>query len=286
MPNQKNKVKTEKSDTWQTAFAKRWVKYWVEPARPTKSELAFIKLALQKRMRKNQELRVLVLGSTSEYRDMLIELKAKYPTIVDFSAKNYQILSGAMKYRRQYTKSERFVEDNWIKMRLREQFDVIMGDAVINVISRQDCEPFFKNMARHLKQNGIFLAKTWVRFSDVPPYTDVQIVSKFRKEIKKTDFLARVTQLFYLVDYDYKGDHCEMKKMHERMRRLYEHKFISKREWEYARKLGADVTPFRFHFPRKDWLEKKLKKYFKILARKYDDFYYPGYHPTYVLSKK
>lgn len=275
-----------KSDNWQTVFAKRWVKYWTEPARPTRSELKFIRSILQKQLKKNADLRVLVLGSTSEYRDMLIALKIRKPVIVDFNVDNYRILSDAMGYKSKYAATERFVEDDWITMKLKEKFDIIMGDAAINVLSKKDCARFLKNIARHLQPGGSFIAKTWVRFSDRPPYTGKQIVKRFRKLIKRADFLRCVTQLFYLVDYDYKREYCRLSKMHERLKDLYSKKEITKKEWDYARMLGSNLTPFKFFCPRQQWLEQAIKKYFKIKQRSYSDFYYSRYHPTYILKLK
>lgn len=268
---------------WRTEFARAWVKYWVPPARPTPSELKKTRELIVAYRKKHPDASVLILGSTSEYRDMMVELGI-VPTIVDFSKENFRILSGAMKHRRRAR--QKLVIADWRTMRLSKKFDVILGEAAINVVLKPTWSQLFRSIALHLKPGGLFIAKTWIRRSSRRLHITPAVIRRWRREIPRTDFLAVVKAQLYLAVYDFKNDCAYMRELHPIFENLFRRGVITSAEWRAYDRLGTAHTPHAFVFPMKADLERRLKKFFRIKAIHFCPYYLKRYHPLYVLTGK
>lgn len=275
--------KPDKQKTiWRTEFARAWVKYWVPPARPTPSELKKTRELIVAYRKKHPDASVLILGSTSEYRDMMVELGI-IPTIVDFSNENFRILSGAMKYRRV---RQKLVIADWRTMRLGKKFDIILGEAAINVVPKPDWEKFLSSVTRHLKAGGLYIAKTWIRPSNTLPKITPALIRRWRKQIPKTNFLAIAKGALYLAVYDLRRDRAFMRDLYPFIKNLFHRGAITKSEWMAYHRLGTEHTPFSFVFPLRKDLERRYRHHFRIKAVRFCPYYLRQYHPLYVLTTK
>jgi cyclopropane fatty-acyl-phospholipid synthase-like methyltransferase len=145
---------TETKEQWRQDFVHFW-KYYIVPARASSSDLEFIK---KKILEKGSGVRVLILGSTPEYRNLCGELGISV-TCFDFSEYNYKYLTDEVKNKPQ----ERFVNGNWFTHTLDEQFDIILGDVVINLQVKEKLPDLFRNIAEWLALGGLFMPRTYIR---------------------------------------------------------------------------------------------------------------------------
>ena len=263
-------------------FAWYWLHFWKDPARPTREELKFIKSFTSRLKKKRKKIEVLILGSTLEYRELMKKLKIK-PTVVDFSLKNYQILSQKIKY--PYQKEENFVLADWRTMKLEKKFDLILAEASLNMVEKKSLEKLLKNIAFYLKENGYFLSKTWIRYSNKRPNL-ISFIYKHQKRIKRTSFYQTTAPLFYLYFYDFKKDRYLFTDLWQGVQQLFQKGIIDKKILLSLKKLGLDRFSTAFFMPEKKWLEKKFRKYFKLKQVKIFKYWLNKYFPTYILIKK
>ncbi len=164
-------------EPWQV-MAERWEKYYTEPGRPTKGDLAAYRKFIKQAIKGKNQPRVLVLGATPELRDLLYELKCEV-TIIDAAAAMVQAMTGLKKHR---SAPEKVVISDWIDNPLKaDYFDVIVGDIILANIPRQKQPEFLRGLARMLKPGGYFISRFFVapdKFEPLP-------LDKFLAECKK-----------------------------------------------------------------------------------------------------
>jgi SAM-dependent methyltransferase len=145
-----------KETNWREGGLARIWQYYTPPARPSPSELGLIGRQIEKK-RAEGGCEVLILGVTEEYR-LLCRGLGIVPTLVDFNAANYDILSEKIGKR-----DEKFVLSDWREMQFREEFDVVLGDNALNVIMGKDHEKLLGRIRDSLKKGGLFLPRLYTR---------------------------------------------------------------------------------------------------------------------------
>ena len=249
---------------WRTEFAKIWVKYWTAPARPTVGSLAFLRSKIVEFHKTNPA--VLVLGSTSEFRDMMIELGIR-PTVVDFSRDNYDILSGAMKYKDRYRENEEYVEADWRTMDLGRQFDIIVTDAALNVVPKDSNRQLLSNVAKHLSPDGIFIG----RIHQVPPRYDTfnffEEVKKHKKDIdERSLYEVFGTPMYYAVQKK-ENEPIPLQEVAKLSDECLLRGLITREQYDEYRRLGKhDAEGFVFFLPTAAFVEERVRE-FSMLSR-------------------
>lgn len=271
---------------WLTEFAKKWVEYWTEPARPTEGSLKFIKKRIEEFPKEKPS--VLILGSTSEFRDMLYEMGIR-PTIVDFNESNYHILSGAMKYKDFYKENEDYIEADWREMDLGKQFDIILADAVFNIVPKESNRELLENIEKHLTECGIFID----RIHQIPEgfekdFNFEEEVKKHGDDIGKYSLYKVFGTPIYLAAIEELLEPIELKKVAQVAVDLYNKGLISKEKLEEFRKLGKHETDFEFFLPTKKFVDDRISEFFIIdeIFYDYDYPFYPEFYPNYVMNRK
>ena len=150
---------------WKVGLVQHW-KYYLPPARASPSDLEFIKNKILEKISKydgdKSKVNVLVLGSTSEYRNLCGELGISCYCF-DFSKYNHEYLGKEVKNK----PKEVFVEGNWLdgipkvlkkedKGLKGEKFDIILADNVLNVTVRKQHQALFATISKLLKEGGLF----------------------------------------------------------------------------------------------------------------------------------
>lgn len=274
---------------WLTNFAVAWSKYWPPPARPTKSRVAFIKKIIMREREKvgRDNFKILILGSTSEFRDLMIELGI-HPVIADFNRKNYSILARAMRHHDGNLIDETFIEANWLTMELNQKFDIILGDASFNVVPKKDNVQFLTNIKKHLTKSGLYVDAIWLR----PNKKEIDIkkvINRRRDDLAKIPLYIVLNALLYLKVYDKKRDFSSFAKVAEAVEKLYSEGYFNARQMVEFRQLGmVDSSEFKFFMPASNWLNARLKKFFILKQVWVDDVfkYNPEYFPEFVLKNK
>lgn len=141
------------------SYAELWDKFPV-PARPGKTELAIYEKAIKAKQKQRKEKKLLILGSTIEYRSLCKKLGI-IPYVVDFSKENFDSLTG---YSKENFKKEHFIKADWLKIKDKNKYDFILGHRPANVIRHDQVGKLFGTMYRALKPGGIFFCRGNVKF--------------------------------------------------------------------------------------------------------------------------
>lgn len=136
-------------------FVDAWHKA-IYPARPSLQEIDIFDVI----MREFKGKKLLILGSTPEFRD----LGAKNNLMVTCADANSDMLEGMKQLMYYKNNNEQLVHCNWLVLPFQDHsFDIAYGEQSINVVPLEQWETFFQNVFRVLQQNGIFVLKIMMR---------------------------------------------------------------------------------------------------------------------------
>lgn len=152
-----NRQIDETAASW--SYAELWDKYPI-PARPDAEELAIEEQAIKGSKVRPEHLKLMVLGSTIEYRSLCKHLGIN-PYVVDFAKENFTALSA---YSREKFEHEHFVEADWLKLNYENFFDFILGHRPFNVIRHDQVLSLLQKMYSALKPGGTFFCRGNVKF--------------------------------------------------------------------------------------------------------------------------
>ncbi len=258
-------------------FVHHW-KYYLPPARASPSDLKFIE---KKILEKGKNIKVLILGSTPEYRNLCGKLGVEV-TCFDFSKYNFEYLMNEVKHK----PKETFVEGDWVGKVLDEKFDIILGDNVVNMLMKKDFEKFLSNIAKMLKDDGLFIPRTYIRDQD-ERYTGLKAVKEFREERKGQHIHTAMTRNLFVAAYDFEKDMLVFTNAYKIMKDLHDKKLINDEELDYYNKLSLENREFKFFIPEKIYLDKTFLDLFKIKETFYgEEEYLRDQLPLHVLTKK
>lgn len=144
--------------TWDARLAKLWT-YDVPPSRPSVAELAYYaKWANEYRNRAQRRLKMLILGSTPEFRDWGYEEYAEV-AVVDCSIEYYSTISREMRHKA--AEEELFIS-RWEDMSFNEEFDLVIGDLVLGNVDPNRFDEFISRVADALCPGGLFMGKSFI----------------------------------------------------------------------------------------------------------------------------
>ena len=202
---------------WSDEFVYHW-KYYKSPARPSASDLRFIKKIIKS---KGKKAKILILGSTPEYRNICGQLKLSV-TLIDFSKKNYQYLNREVKNK----PKEKFVQGDWLKTVLNEKFDIILADNVVNMFKNNNIIKLFSNVSKMLEEDGYFMPRTYVRGKG-EKYTEEKSIKEYKREYPKDGVCSGTIRNLILASYDFKKDYTRLKHAWKLILNLHNNKIIS-----------------------------------------------------------
>lgn len=238
---------------WSDEFVYHW-KYYKSPARPSNSDLKFIKQVI---ISKGKNAKVLMLGATPEYRNICGQLNISV-TLIDFSKKNYQYLNREIKNK----PKEKFVKGDWLKTVLDEKFDIILADNVVNMLKKKKINKLLSNVSKMMEDDGYFMPRTYVR-DNGEKYTGEKSIKEYRKEYPKDGVCSGTIRNLVLASYDFKKDYTMLKDVWKVVLNLYDKKIISSKELKEYENLSLN-RDFLFFMPLRSDLRKKFSKFFKI----------------------
>lgn len=202
-----------------------WFQFWKiwnkigPPWRPSKKELLWWKKKIVELQKKGKNLKVLVLGSTPEIRDMLSELKID-TTLLDANESMYKAMNRLVKKK---NKKEKLVIGNWLDMDKvlgKNKFDFVISDAPHCNLAFKTWPRFFEGLYNILKPGGYFMVGSiTLEFDERQTIKD--LFGKYKKHKKYfRDFKNRLWELYQLANE--KGVWLEKEKgfSYEGVRRL------------------------------------------------------------------
>lgn len=105
-------------------MAELWEKV-VPPSRPSNSELSIYSEYLKNKQKElKRKVDILVLGSTTEFRDWGYENNCNV-SVVDYCREYYSKISNGLKYK---NSNEVVYFKKWQEMNFSNQFDIVIGD--------------------------------------------------------------------------------------------------------------------------------------------------------------
>lgn len=275
-----------KNNEWiKNSFAWKWVKYWRQPTRPIDQELGYIKGLLLKMMQKGAKPQVMILGSTSEYRDLLIDLGLR-GTIVDFSKENYHILSQKMKHRDHYQNYEYFVKQPWQKIKIDRKFNLVLGHFVLGINPLNQWSIILKNVKRQLKNNGAFLTTSWVRLNNEKSNLK-QVVNEYKKKWEeKYSLWEAMTTKIYLTAYNLAKEYMAYEDLCKVIEEGYKQGLISQKDYKYYLNCGFKEFDFKLVIPLQKKALELFNKYFpEVKIIYFKDYPSYLYMPLFALKK-
>jgi hypothetical protein len=296
----KSKFKNHKKK-W-ARISKHWENF-TEPSRPSRGDIINYNKLLIEALGKKKSPLVLVLGATPEIRDLLYKFsftkKAKI-TCVDMTRKMFEAMSNLTDFK---IKNERLVLSNWVDMKFKHKFDIIIGDFVNGNIGIEYKDKFFTNLESLLKDTGSFITRDCV-FTEKCRITSIeQIFRKFLKQARNEEYSIKkvanliansiiwaswtlnkenkTSLLYYWSEIERFGKSLKPAKNEDDiMLKIIYKRMI--RAWEPYKLKYWTYTTFKKN-------EEMLKKYFIIKKRLFADDYgdtLTKASPMYLLAKK
>jgi len=272
--------KPDNDTTWNSFLAQTWNRHR-PPIRPSQVVIDFYAKTLDESITKNNMLETMVLGATPEIRDLILS-KNLSPVVVDYSDVNYRTLALLM---RQFSTRERFINQNWITMSLDRQFDLIIGDHSLNVISSESITAMLSNLHEHMKKQGLLVVRTWIRPTTQKPDL-LGVIEEYRETLQSIyPFYPTCVGPIQTCFYDDKNNSMKLAEMSSRLRKLYEQKILTEKEWSSVEILDYDNVTLEVYIPLKQEFIDIVSKSFRVI-----DVFYPlepfsKYCPIFVLEK-
>lgn len=271
---------TEKKLPWNKRLAKDWKNY-PAPVRPG-LEMAIYEKIIRKVLAGNKNPRILILGSTPEFRDLLLKYKIT-PICCDVNPEVYKALKVLM----ERSGKELFVESDWLDLDDAHRFDLIMGHNVINMIPINKQGLFIKNIADNLKPDGIFATTVVIRpvRKDVNPADGFERYRKLRiKTGKKTLFMMSYPDLALSIGR--KKGYYTPSGILSKLRDMRRKRIIDDPEFKTMLEF-IKPSDLKIRLPLRDKLENTFNKYYLIEDVKSitDKYFDPSYWPIYILRK-
>lgn len=242
--------------TWD--IASKW-KNFQPPIRPSPDDLAVFEKYLQRKIgQKGKGLKLLILGSTPELRDMAKE-HGIVPIVCDYSKENYDALG--MLCRKEGR--ELFVNQDWRQLALPEQVDLVFCEASFNMVNEEDLRKVLSSAIHVVNDNGIIVAKTWIRFSTKELSKELSfhaLVQAYRKSYQDVPFLYAVP----LLSFFYDEDRGSVQKRHQRMKQYQREGKITKEEFSSMEHHGYETSPHNIYLLFEEDLMRVIQEYFTI----------------------
>lgn len=260
-----------KSNAWD--YADFW-KNFREPARPNPSEIEILAPHI------NSQTNVLILGSTPEYRDLCATKNAKV-TVVDYDKATYQSLSKLMK---QSSRQETFIHSNWLNVNLAPEYDLILGDHVINLITKDQLPQLFQNVHNALKDEHSRWMTRIITLEGLKKQTLEDILKNYRQHYQHQDFFSCTTYDIYhqYLEKDYS---VSLGNVWNQLHASYLDGIMFADEFAVYDQLGIKNSAGKGFFYPKTEIEGLLFQYFVNKGNVRGDLYYNEQTYFYLLQK-
>jgi SAM-dependent methyltransferase len=249
------------------------------PARPSIGEIGIFSKYIN--TRRNKPIRILILGSTPEFRDMCCSFQFE-TTCIDINQDIYEALT---LLQTKPNPKERFIHANWLTFKSRQKYDFIIGDAVTAMFKLSLYTKFFNNMSSHLKQNGLLILRVpyqYHRFK-IP----IQNVMKdFRRNKTKTKHIYTATFNYLVMNYlNTRNSSISLKNLWLEIRKLYNEEVLNENEYQELVKYYKNLTLI-LYYPEEKYIGETSKHYYNILAKEFSlDYESSLANPIFVFEK-
>lgn len=266
---------------WNKQFALDWGKY-PSPVRPG-LEMSVYKKTIENIIKNNPKAKILILGSTPEFRDLLLKFNIS-PICCDMNPEVHKALKRLMKDKGK----EKLIKSDWLKLKTNKEYDLIIGHNVINMIPNKKVDLFIKNVSSCLKKGGYFLDRLELRPLKNEKIDPIAGFKKYRK--KRINDSSRLFTMSYpdvVLHIGQKKGYYTPNDYIKVIKEMFKKETISKKEYGAMIEI-VKPSKLKINLPYRNEIEKIFKKYFtikdKIIISK--EAFNPKYWPLYLLMKK
>ncbi|KKW43009.1 MAG: hypothetical protein UY92_C0001G0023 [Candidatus Magasanikbacteria bacterium GW2011_GWA2_56_11] len=246
-------------EQWTSSVAAEWG-IFLPPARPSLSELVVIETRLFERKKNNPGLRVGILGSTPEYRDLCQTYAIDY-RCVDYRQDNFDTLGRHLLHP---DGAERLIVSDWRKMEFPGQIDVWLGDLATTVTPVSDHRVMFENIRAHSRPGAEVILKVPLR-ADNTVLTHEQIFALYRAERAHLNPFAAVWIEVLLADYDFAADTMYCPTSRARLEESCRQGIVSEFEFGEFTKRWDVLGDFKMNIPLRSEFVARLREFFPVI---------------------
>lgn len=266
---------------WNGNLAKIWTKM-VGPSRPTISELAvYTKYAKKIQANSNRRLKLLVLGSTPEFRDWGYENNFDI-TVMDCNADYHEEIFREIRHK---CIKEEYLCQRWQDLDETRHYDIIIGDLVIGNILPEELDDFISRISSALTPNGLFLGKSFYHKKTYIPPTPEELVTEYYKGSPWHPYSSFAYDL--TINCLDKNHMLSFQKQYNLLVDLLNRGILKEETFRYFEDVGWDSDmKFLFYVPDLELYEGILNKYLQIYAIEYGEEVYSKNFPLHIVGKK
>lgn len=266
---------------WTNDIADLWKKV-VPPSRPSINELAIYTEYLRDLQKTSgRKLDILVLGSTTEFRDWGYENNCNV-SVIDYCKEYYHKISDGIKYKNCISNEKVFFK-KWQNMNFFEQFDIVIGDLATGNVPFIKLDTLFGKVSLALRKNGFFLGKSMC----YNPKQKLENINDIINEYTKSNTNDHpYTHIFYQLAIHYINPETyvwDNQKMYEELLQMYNEKQLDKNIFDALSVVGnMNVS---FVIPPYTKLLDIGQQYFKLQDIRYGKDAYSKFFPLYIFQK-
>jgi hypothetical protein len=268
-------------EPWNSNLALVWTKM-VGPSRPTISELSiYLKYIRSLQSQRKSKLKMLVLGSTPEFRDLGFEENLNV-SVVDCNQDYHNTINREIRHKC-LIGTETLYSCKWQDIEFENCFDIIIGDLVIGNIPPFDLEGFIQKIQNALTIGGLFLGKS---FYNDRNYQVVVPEDMVRNYYENYPYHPYSSFAYNLTIYALKDNTLVFKNMYDILQKLNQQGILSNETFEKFQNIGwNNEMKFLFYVPFKDEFEILVQRYLTIDCIEYANEVYSKYFPLYIIKK-
>ncbi len=268
-------------------IAELWNTWFTTPSSVSKDEAKKYREWLEKLDKK----KALVLGLTPEIREPLAEFNYEV-TCIDINPEMAKAMESVLKKK---NTNETIVIENWLDNSLKDnEFDIVLGDAVLPNVKWRDRKKLLSEVARVLKPEGLFVIRAFCvprekTFKDVD-----EIFEHFARREPNYENALKFTleiQILFYNSEDHEGTFIKSKEVLEKLRKDDKFHFESdnlnkllEMVWNFWCQKYVDKV---YLYAYRDDEEQEYKEFFDIVeVYEASDNEYASITPMYILKKR
>ena len=267
---------------WGKELADIWTNN-VAPSRPSCSEMCvYTKYLRELQARIQRPVKLLVLGSTPEFRDWGYEENLLI-NVVDKSREYYEEVSREIRHK---NLKENVYFSMWEDMEFDEEFDIIIGDLSIGNVEQSKFDKFLNCISMALSNDGFFLGKSFLWSEDEPVKTPKQIIDEYVRSnhIHPYTFINHQLGLYCLNKEKFSLD---FGKMYQELLSLHSRGYIDNNLFSYFQNVGWNTEmKFEFFAPSQTVFINQVNETLKFIKYEHTLDVYTNVFPIYVIKKK
>lgn len=267
---------------WNRELATIWTNN-VAPSRPSHSEMCvYTRYLRQLQKELNRQIKLLVLGSTPEFRDWGYD-ENLIVHVVDKSEEYYKTVSREIRHK---NLKETLHISFWEDMAFDEQFDIIIGDLSVGNVEPDRFDDFLANIEKALSPGGLFMGKSFIWAEDEPVKNPKQIVDEYNSSIKIHPYtfinhqlgLYCLDKVTFLVDFG---------KMYKELFDLHNNGYIGDELFSFFTDVGWNTEmKFKFFSPSQELFQRKVNEHLSFITFEHTSDMYTNVFPIYVAQKR